>query len=87
MKKYLIFLGIILFIAVLASYFASGHPDGLEFVAENLGFIDSAVERGSFMTDYHIPILGENPVSTAFSGVLGILLCLGVFWGVKKAAS
>ena len=76
MKKYLIFLGIILCVVVLASYFASGHPDGLEYVAEELGFIDSAVERSPVLGDYNV-----------YTGIIGIFLCLGIFWAVKKAAS
>jgi len=72
MKKYLIFLGIILLIAVSASYLASSHPDGLEFVAEKLGFINSAVERSSVLGDYNV-----------YTGIIGIFLCFGLFWIIK----
>jgi hypothetical protein len=71
-------------IAVSASYFASAFPDGLEFVAEKLGFISASVERTSVMTDYAIPSLGETSFSTAVSGIIGISLCFGLFWLIGR---
>ncbi|MCX5725619.1 MAG: PDGLE domain-containing protein [Candidatus Saganbacteria bacterium] len=38
----LVLLGISILIAVLATFFASTNPDGLEKVAENLGFSSRA---------------------------------------------
>jgi len=84
MKKYLIFFGMVIIIAICASYLASAYPDGLEFVAEKLGFIHAALDQTSFMTDYTMPFLGENPVSTAVSGIIGIALCFGLFWVVSR---
>ena len=42
-----------LLVAGVASYYASSHPDGLEYVAEQTGFIDAAVgalERRNTLT-------------------------------------
>ena len=80
MRKYAYYFILISLIAISASYLASAFPDGLEFVAEKLGFISAAVERSSLMTDYTVPKLGETPFSTAVSGIIGISLCFGLFW-------
>ena len=69
-------------IAVLASFFASAHPDGLEKVAETLGFIDQGAERTSLLTDYTVPFISQEGVSTAVAGILGIFLMLGLFLGI-----
>jgi len=31
-----------IFVAAIISFYASGHPDGLEFVAEQVGFLNTA---------------------------------------------
>ncbi|MEE8637476.1 MAG: PDGLE domain-containing protein [Candidatus Margulisiibacteriota bacterium] len=67
-------------IAVLAAFFASTHPDGLEKVAENLGFIHKGMERSSVMTDYAVPFISHEGISTSAAGILGILISLGLFW-------
>ena len=84
MKKYIYYFALIALIAISASYLASAFPDGLEFVAEKLGFISTAVERSSVMTGYTLPILGETPFSTAVSGIIGISLCFGAFWLISR---
>jgi hypothetical protein len=67
-------------IAVLAAFFASAHPDGLEKVAQSLGFIESGVERSSVMTDYTVPFISHEGASAAIAGILGILLTFGFFF-------
>ena len=69
-------------IVVLAAFFASANPDGLEKVAESLGFIDRGVERSSVMTDYSCPFVSQGGVSTALAGILGIFITFGLFWGI-----
>ncbi|NQU18046.1 MAG: PDGLE domain-containing protein [Candidatus Saganbacteria bacterium] len=69
-------------IAVSAAFFASAHPDGLEKVAETLGFIESGVERSSIMTDYSVSFITHQGISTSVAGILGIFLTLGLFWGI-----
>ena len=86
MKKYIYYFGLIALIAISAAYLASAFPDGLEFVAEKLGFISAAVEHTSIMTGYTVPQLGETPFSTAVSGILGIGLCFGLFWLTSRLA-
>jgi len=74
----LIVLAIALFMAVFLSPFASSLPDGLERVAEDLGFAQLAEGDPlvrSPMPDYEVPALGEGPFSTAASGLIGTLIC------------
>lgn len=71
------FLFLVLIIVLLASLFASGKPDGLEFIAEQLGFIHKGVESKSLLTDYTFSPIKTEATSTMFAGILGILLCLG----------
>ncbi|MBU0672616.1 MAG: PDGLE domain-containing protein [Candidatus Margulisbacteria bacterium] len=85
MKKYIYYFVLIALIAIAASYLASAFPDGLEFVAEKLGFISAAVEHSSVMTDYTMPMLGETSFSTAVSGLIGVGLCFGAFWVISRS--
>ena len=66
-------------IAVLAAFFASANPDGLEKIAENLGFIDRGIERTAVMTDYVCPFISQEGIATAAAGIIGVLLTFGVF--------
>jgi len=67
-------------IAVLAAFFASANPDGLDSVSEKLGFAGKGVERTAPMTDYSIGFLPKGGVSTAVAGTAGVLITLAVFW-------
>lgn len=71
-------------IAALAAFFASANPDGLEKVAENLGFIDKGLAGSSLMTDYAMPFISQPGLSTAVAGIAGILLTFGLFWGLAR---
>lgn len=76
MKK-LLFVALV--IAICASFFASTSPDGLDFVAEKLGFANQAREHVSPMSGYSLKFLPEGPVSTTLAGIAGILIVLGIF--------
>jgi len=65
--------------AVLLSPFASANPDGLERVAENIGFLDMGQSAPyQILPDYTIPILGETTLSTVVAGAIGALIVLGL---------
>jgi cobalt/nickel transport system permease protein len=71
-----------LLIAVLlavASPLASAHPDGLEWVAEQLGF-DERAQSAPFqiIPDYVVPGVANEQLATILSGVIGLLIVLGV---------
>lgn len=66
---------------VLIAPFASGHPDGLEWVAESAGFIEAAQDAPySILTDYTVPALGETGLSTIVAGVVGVLVVAGLVY-------
>ena len=73
----------IILIVVLASFFASTFPDGLDFSAQSLGFENKSTERPSIFFGYAFPGLPDGPFSAAASGVIGVVLCFGVFWLVS----
>ncbi|MFC1559679.1 PDGLE domain-containing protein [Candidatus Margulisiibacteriota bacterium] len=66
---YVILISII--VAILASYFASASPDGLEKVAETFGFIEDANGTFGFFSDY-----------TLFTGIIGLLIIFATFKGI-----
>jgi len=59
-----------------ASYYASANPDGLEKVAEDVGFIDSAKDSAvadSPLADYGVAGIDNARVSGGLAGILGII--------------
>jgi cobalt/nickel transport system permease protein len=70
---------------VLIAPFASGHPDGLEWVAENTGFLGAAQDAPySILPDYTVPFLGETGLSTILAGLIGVLIVAGlVYLGMR----
>ena len=82
-------LGVTLVLAGAVSFFASSNPDGLEYVAEQEGFIETAEDSavgGFTLADYGE--VGGIPVGVA--GLIGvgltILVGLAVFWLVARRA-
>ncbi|MBM3143677.1 MAG: cobalamin biosynthesis protein CbiM [Chloroflexi bacterium] len=70
---------IVSLLAVLLSPLASGSPDGLERVAENLGFLEIGQSAPcEILPDYTIPFLGETHLSTIIAGMVGALVLLGL---------
>ena len=68
-------------VAVSSAWLASGDPDGLERVAEDKGFMETAREPGyEILPDYTIPGI-DGEVSTAIAGVIGVLIMLGIGLG------
>jgi hypothetical protein len=69
------------------SPWASPHPDGLEKVAGDTGFIDRAtttsVQEGSPIADYAFPGIANERVATGVAGFVGTI---GVFLVAVAAA-
>lgn len=79
----LIFAGVLIavLVAVSSAWLASGDPDGLERVAEDNGFIETAEEPGyEILADYSIPGI-DGRISTALAGVVGVVIMLGIGLG------
>ena len=76
----------IFLIAGVLSLVASGWPDGLERVAENMGFIDLAEEVRiavpTPLADYEIQAMGI--IGTSIAGLLGSVVSFGVAFGIAK---
>ena len=71
-------IGVALF-AVLLSPLASASPDGLERVAEDMGFLHLGQSAPyQILPDYTIPFLGETALSTIVAGAVGALVVLGI---------
>jgi cobalt/nickel transport system permease protein len=70
-------LAIALLLAVL-SPLASAHPDGLEWVAEQTGFLDAAQGPAfTIIPDYLIPGISNETLATVLAGILGVIIVLG----------
>jgi cobalt/nickel transport system permease protein len=75
-------LSIAALLAVL-SPLASAHPDGLEWVAEQKGFLEAArAPLYNLIPDYVFPGISNGVLATIVAGVLGLLLVFGVALGV-----
>jgi cobalt/nickel transport system permease protein len=71
-------LGLALLLAVL-SPLASAHPDGLEWVAGQRGFLDAAREPlYRIIPDYVFPGISNAALATIVAGIVGTLLVFGV---------
>ncbi len=78
-------------VAGFGSYYASSHPDGLNFVAEKAGFIDkekaSATSDGPF-AGYSTKGIDNERLSGGVAGVAGAALVLllmgGLTWVVRR---
>ena len=72
-------------IAAMLSPFASGFPDGLEWVAEKYQFLhDSAPSFVSPLPDYSVSLVNNEMISTGLAGLAGVLLTLFIAWGIAK---
>lgn len=75
--------------AAVVSQFAFDDPDGLERVAIDEGFIDSATDHafaGSPFADYATRGVGNEQLSLAIAGVAGAALALLVAYGLAVAS-
>jgi hypothetical protein len=73
-----------LLIAGVASYYASSHPDGLEWSAEEEGFLDTAQDSataGSPLADYSVAGVENGRLSGGLAGVIGVVATLAVAGG------
>lgn len=80
-----------LLVAGVASSYASSHPDGLEHVAEQTGFIDAAEDSAtadSPLADYQTTGIDDPRVSGGLAGVIGVVVMLvlstGLFWLIRR---
>jgi len=70
-----------LVVAGALSFYASSHPDGLEKVAENEGFLETAKDSavsGSPLADYGVAGIANERVSVGLSGIIGVFVTAAI---------
>jgi hypothetical protein len=74
---------VVALLLALLSPLASPHPDGLERVAEDDGFIDRAQEAPyEVIPDYLFPGIENERLATIAAGVVGTLVTFGLGSGL-----
>ncbi len=72
-------------VALLLSPFASGFPDGLEWVAEKYKFLhESAPAFVGPFSDYAVPFFTNESLSTGMAGLVGVVVSFGAAWIIMK---
>ncbi len=80
-KRWAVAGALVTLLALLLAPLASASPDGLEWVAEQSGFLDTAQNAPyNLLPDYTLPFLGETGLSTILAGLVGVLLVVGVMF-------
>ncbi|HQF63502.1 MAG TPA: energy-coupling factor ABC transporter permease [Anaerolineaceae bacterium] len=80
-------LGIAVLLAIL-SPLASAYPDGLEWVAEQKGFLEAAQDPAySIIPDYVFPGISNEAIATIVAGIVGVLVVLGIALLVARTRS
>ena len=75
-KFYLIVLLVSIGLAGIASFYASSSPDGLEKVAGDIGFIETAKDHtldNSALADYGVAGIENERLSVGIAGILGVV--------------
>ena len=75
-KFYLIVLLVSIGLAGIASFYASSSPDGLEKVAGDIGFIETAKDHtldNSALADYGVAGIENERFSIGIAGILGVV--------------
>ncbi len=78
-------LAVSLVLAGVVSYYASSSPDGLEKVAEDIGFLGSAENSAvasSPLSGYGVSGVADERLSVGLAGVIGVLLTASIAFGL-----
>ena len=80
-----------LFLAGVVSFYASSSPDGLEKVAGEIGFLDSAKEHTNsdgVLADYGVKGVENERLSVGAAGVIGVIatgaISTGLFFLIRR---
>ncbi len=88
LKWYHLGLCISLFLAGFLSPLVSSFPDGLEKVAQEMGFIEK--EKTLFsspLAGYLFPGIESERLATSLAGIIGVLLVFGLAWKLERLLS
>jgi len=86
-KPIIIILILCIVFAAIASLIASSHPDGLEWVAERLGFLsigEGQEAMASPMPDYLMPWINSEFLSSIVTAAIGTLFVFFIILGLGK---
>ncbi len=75
-KFYVIGFIVSLFLAGVVSFYASSSPDGLEKVAEDIGFIETAKDHSNAdgaLADYSVKGIENERTSVGVAGIIGVI--------------
>ena len=78
---------LIVIVAAFISPFASTHPDGLERVAQDKGFLQKGAGSeviSSPIAHYQFPWVGNEAVAKSVAGVSGTMVTFGAVYGLGK---
>ncbi len=83
-----------LFLAAIVSFYASSNPDGLEKVASDIGFIETAKDHSNsdgILADYGVKGVENSRLSTGAAGVIGVIatgaISTGIFAIIRRKSS
>lgn len=74
-----------LLLAGAVSFYASSSPDGLEKVAEDIGFGESAEDSavaGSPLADYGVEGVANERFSVGLAGIIGLAITAAIAFGL-----
>ena len=74
-----------LFLAGVVSFYASSNPDGLEKVAGDIGFSETAKENTNsdgILADYGVKGIDNPRLSTGAAGVVGVVATAAISTGL-----
>jgi cobalt/nickel transport system permease protein len=90
-RFWIVAVALTLVLAGIASFYASSSPDGLERVATDEGFADTARDHDladSPLADYGVEGVDDTRASVGLAGVVGVAATLAVggalFWLVRR---
>jgi len=92
-KNPLVAVGLVLSLVLAGgvSYYASSQPDGLEKVAGDVGFLDSAEEsavKESPLAEYGVAGVENERLSGGLAGVIGVAstaaISFGLFYALRR---
>jgi len=89
-KFYLISLLVSIGLAGIVSYYASSSPDGLEKVAGEIGFIETAKDHtldNSALADYGVAGIENERLSVGIAGIVGVIATGALMYLIVKFIS
>ena len=89
-KFYLISLLVSIGLAGIVSFYASSSPDGLEKVAGDIGFIETAKDHtldNSALADYGVAGIENERLSVGIAGIVGVIATGALMYLIVKFIS